>query len=224
MRAANLQIEAGECVAVVGPSGSGKSTLLNLISGFDHSTSGTVSVLGKGWNELTSRQRTSHRRRSLGFIQQSFNLVAFLSAEENVLLPLLLDGQSRRAATPTVREAFDRFGLQSVIHRFPDQLSGGQQQRVAILRAMTAGHAILLADEPTGALDTENSVAIFHAIQEYSKAPGRAALIVSHDPRVSDVATPHGSACRRCLWLAGGGSSGWSHVGWLVGNSVSLSL
>ena len=104
-------------------------------------------------------------------------------------LPLLLDGQSRRAATPTVREAFGRLGLESLIDRFPAQLSGGQQQRVAILRAMTAGHAILLADEPTGALDTENSVAIFHAIQEYSQVPGRAALIVSHDPRVSDVAT-----------------------------------
>src|ERR1700712_513833 len=155
LRGVSFTAYAGELVAVMGPSGSGKSTLLTLAGGLDTPTTGTVSVEGTDLASLGAKGRARMRRTSIGYVFQDFNLIPALTAAENVALPLELDGQSGRAARRLAREALAEVGIAELADRFPDNMSGGQQQRVAIARAVVGDRRLVLADEPTGALDTE---------------------------------------------------------------------
>jgi len=173
---------AGELVAVMGPSGSGKSTLLTLAGGLDSPSSGTVSVEGADLASLGNNGRARLRRTSIGYVFQDFNLIPALTAVENVALPLELDGEpagrARRAATAALAEV----GLVDLAGRFPDELSGGQQQRVAIARAVVGQRRLILADEPTGALDTETGEDVLRMLRGRCDA-GAAGVLVTHEPR-----------------------------------------
>ena len=151
----SLSLARGSYTAVMGPSGSGKSTLLNLVGGLDTPTSGTVAVDGKEWGTLSENERATLRGREVGFIFQTFNLMPRLTAVENVALPLTFQGWGRTERTERARELLDSVGLGDRLDHRPPELSGGQRQRVAIARALAAEPAILLADEPTGNVDTE---------------------------------------------------------------------
>lgn len=191
-----LSVEAGEFVAVMGPSGSGKSTLLNMAGGLDHPTSGEVLVDGTDLALLDPAGLAAVRRRSIGFVFQEFNLVPQLTAEENVMLPMELDGVPVKVARQAAREALAAVGLDGKWRRFPDDLSGGEQQRVAIARAMTGERRLVLADEPTGALDTTTGEAVAELIARYA-ADGGAVVLVTHEPRIASWAD-------RVVWLRDG--------------------
>lgn len=173
----DLSLEAGELVAIMGPSGSGKSTLLSLMGGLDTPTSGTVEVAGHDLGTMDRRQLAELRRRHLGYVFQELNLLPGLTAAENVSLPLELDGREGEAARRAAADALDRVGLAGLAHRFPDDLSGGEQQRVAIARAMVGGGRILLADEPTGALDTVTGERILRLMRRHCDEGGTAVLV-----------------------------------------------
>jgi putative ABC transport system ATP-binding protein len=178
----SLRIDAGEFVAVMGPSGSGKSTLLNLAGSLERPTSGRVLVSG---TDLASRSRAELellRRRRIGFVFQRLNLLPSLKAVENVALALELDGVKSARALATARSLLDALGLSAVADRVPDALSGGEQQRVAIARAVIGGKALLLADEPTGALDSLVGEAVMNLLHRQREA-GCAVVLVTHDPR-----------------------------------------
>ncbi len=192
----SLTVQAGEFVAIMGPSGSGKSTLLNMAGGLDHPTSGTVLVDGNDLAALDPAGLAAVRRRHIGFVFQEFNLVPQLTAEENVMLPMELDGTPVKAARHAAREALASVGLDGKGRRFPDDLSGGEQQRVAIARAMTGERRLILADEPTGALDTVTGEAVADLIARYA-ADGGAVVLVTHEPRIASFAD-------RVVWLRDG--------------------
>jgi putative ABC transport system ATP-binding protein len=178
----SMSVRPGELVAVMGPSGSGKSTLLNLAGGLDRPTSGDVVVDGQPLNTLSLRALAALRRRSIGYVFQDLNLLPALTAAENVSLPRELDGVSLRAAHAEALAMLDRFGLSDVADVFPDDLSGGQQQRVAIARAFIGERRLLLADEPTGALDTVTGDAVLALLREHCEG-GAAGLLVTHESR-----------------------------------------
>jgi putative ABC transport system ATP-binding protein len=178
----SMSVRPGELVAVMGPSGSGKSTLLNLAGGLDRPTSGDVVVDGQPLNTLSLRALAALRRRSIGYVFQDLNLLPALTAAENVSLPRELDGVSLRAAHAEALAMLDRFGLSDVADVFPDDLSGGQQQRVAIARAFIGERRLLLADEPTGALDTVAGDAVLALLREHCEG-GAAGLLVTHESR-----------------------------------------
>lgn len=179
---ASLTIERGELVAVMGPSGSGKSSLLNLAGGLDRATSGTVTVDGIRLDELDAKGLAALRRRSVGFVFQDLNLIPSLTAAENIGLPLELDGFSVRRARSQALDALDRLRLRDLADRFPDQMSGGQQQRVAIARALVGERSLVLADEPTGALDSHTGEGVLRILRERCDA-GAAGLLVTHEAR-----------------------------------------
>jgi putative ABC transport system ATP-binding protein len=179
---ASLTVERGELVAVMGPSGSGKSSLLNLAGGLDRATSGTVTVDGTRLDELDAKGLAALRRRSVGFVFQDLNLIPSLTAAENIALPLELDGFSVRRARSQALDALDRLGLRELADRFPDQMSGGQQQRVAIARALVGERSLVLADEPTGALDSHTGEGVLRILRERCDA-GAAGLLVTHEAR-----------------------------------------
>jgi putative ABC transport system ATP-binding protein len=166
----------------MGPSGSGKSTLLNLAGGLDEPTSGSVVIDGTALDGLSSRALAALRRRSIGYVFQDLNLLPALTAVENVALPRELDGVALRIARADAMAALDRVGLSDLADRFPDDMSGGQQQRVAIARALVGSRRLLLADEPTGALDTHTGEAVLRLVREYCAA-GTAAVLVTHEAR-----------------------------------------
>ena len=182
LSAVDLDVGAGELVAVMGASGSGKSTLLGLAGGLDRPTSGSVVVEGTDLATLTSAQLAALRRRSVGYVFQSFNLLPALTAAENVALPLELDGRRTRAARAAALAALEAAGVMDLADRFPDELSGGQQQRVAIARALVGDRRLLLADEPTGALDSVTGDAVLRLLRARCD-DGAAALLVTHEPR-----------------------------------------
>ncbi len=182
LRAVSFVAHAGELVAVMGPSGSGKSTLLTLAGGLDAPTSGRVSVEGSDLATLGNKGRAKMRRTSIGYVFQDFNLIPALTAAENVALPLELDGQSARAARKAARQALDEVGIGELWDRFPDHMSGGQQQRVAIARAVVGERRLILADEPTGALDTETGEEILKLLRARCDA-GAAGVMVTHEAR-----------------------------------------
>ena len=182
----SLQVEQGQFVAIMGASGSGKSTLLHLMSALAMPDSGRVVVDGKDLSILGDHALTLFRRRHIGLVFQSFNLIPTLSAEENILLPLLLDGRQDAAK---VGELLDRLGLASRRHHRPDALSGGEQQRVAIGRALVADPAVILADEPTGNLDSVNSKAVCELLRDLSVIHGKTVVMVTHEPAVAAYAT-----------------------------------
>jgi putative ABC transport system ATP-binding protein len=182
LRGIDLQVHAGELVAVMGPSGSGKSTLLHLAGGLDSPTGGTVLVEARDLAALSARERARLRRRSVGYVFQELNLIPALTAAENVSLPLELDGVHAKAAREVALRALDDVALADIADRYPDDLSGGQQQRVAIARALVGERRLLLADEPTGALDSETGESVLALIRTRCDR-GAAGMLVTHEAR-----------------------------------------
>ncbi|MCM3516330.1 MULTISPECIES: ABC transporter ATP-binding protein [Nocardioides] len=182
LRAVSFAAHAGELVAVMGPSGSGKSTLLTLSGGLDTPTDGAVRVEGSDLGAMGAKERARMRRTSIGYVFQDFNLVPALTAVENVALPLELDGVRTRAARAAARTALEEVGIGELADRFPDLMSGGQQQRVAIARAVVGERRLILADEPTGALDTESGEDVLRLLRARCDA-GAAGVMVTHEAR-----------------------------------------
>jgi putative ABC transport system ATP-binding protein len=182
LREVSFAAYAGELVAVMGPSGSGKSTLLTLAGGLDSPTSGAVRVEGSDLASLGQRGRAALRRTSVGYVFQDFNLIPALTAIENVALPRELDGAGSRSARRAALTALEEVGIGDLAKRFPDEMSGGQQQRVAIARAIVGERRLILADEPTGALDSETGEDILRLIRARCDA-GAAGVLVTHEAR-----------------------------------------
>ncbi|WP_353510603.1 ABC transporter ATP-binding protein [Intrasporangium sp.] len=178
----SLTVSTGELVAVMGPSGSGKSTLLNLAGGLDRATSGLVHVAGTELGSLGAHDLAKLRRRKVGFVFQDLNLIPSLTAAENISLPLELDGDSVRRSRRNALDALDQLGLRELADRYPDQMSGGQQQRVAIARALVGSRRLVLADEPTGALDSTTGEGVLRVLRSRVDA-GAAGLLVTHEAR-----------------------------------------
>ncbi len=174
---------AGEFVALMGPSGCGKSTLLHLAGGLEEPSSGRLRVCGRDLADLNLGERAALRRRDVGFVFQRLNLVASLTALENVMLPLELEGVASREARRQARESLAAVGLSEQLDRFPDDFSGGQQQRIAIARAVVGERRLVLADEPTGALDTATGDAVIELLAALPQRTGTAVLLVTHEPR-----------------------------------------
>jgi len=180
----SMSVAAGEVAAIMGPSGSGKSTLLNLIAGLDKPTHGTVRVAGERIDTLGEAALAKFRSRHIGIIFQFFNLLDDLTVEDNVLLPSQLAGASRRQAKARAGELLDRMGIAGQRNEYPARLSGGQRQRVAIARALVNSPELLLADEPTGALDTATSQEIGRVLTELNAA-GQTLVLITHDPALA---------------------------------------
>ncbi|WP_225225188.1 ABC transporter ATP-binding protein [Cellulomonas sp. JH27-2] len=178
----DLDVRLGELVAVMGSSGSGKSTLLNIAGGLDGPTDGAVTLAGDELHALDLKARARLRRRSVGYVFQDFNLIPALTAAENAALPRELDGISGRTARREARAALREVGVEALADRFPDEMSGGQQQRVAIARALVGPRRLVLADEPTGALDSATGEDIMRVLRARIDA-GAAGLLVTHEPR-----------------------------------------
>jgi len=183
----SLTVTAGELVAIMGPSGSGKSTLLTIAGTLEEATAGTVLIGGIDVSGMSRDDCARLRRRSIGFVFQEFNLLAGLTAVENVALPLELDGVRARAARATAARALDDLGLATRAERFPDELSGGERQRVAIARAVVGERRLLLADEPTGALDSVNGEGVMRLVRDACRR-GVAALVVTYDAQLASWA------------------------------------
>ena len=183
-----LTVNPDEFVAVMGPSGCGKSTLLHLLGGLDRPTEGNVSIGGQALADMSDDAVTELRRRKIGFVFQFFNLIPILSSIENASLPLLLDGGNSARTKQKAIEWLTKVGLGQRLDSRPDQLSAGQQQRVAIARALITDPILILADEPTGNLDTKASDEISDLLKQVAKEWGRAVLMVTHDPRVAAYA------------------------------------
>jgi putative ABC transport system ATP-binding protein len=184
LRGVNLSINDGEFTALVGPSGSGKTTLLQLIGLLDKPTSGNVSINGKDVTGLNRNQRADLRKNAIGFVFQFFALIPTLTAYENIEMPLLLNGTKPAERKKRVNEMLEAVGLSDRAHHRPDQLSGGQQQRVAVARALATNPKLILADEPTANLDTENGKQVMDIMQRLNKETGVTFVFATHDPRV----------------------------------------
>ncbi|HIV43594.1 MAG TPA: ABC transporter ATP-binding protein [Candidatus Faecalibacterium avium] len=182
----DLTVERGEFVAIVGTSGSGKSTLLHMLGGLDRPTAGKVTVDGKDIFALKDEELTIFRRRKIGFVFQSYNLVPVLSVWENMILPIQLDGRAVDEAF--VREVVATLGLEKKLQNLPSQLSGGQQQRVAIARALATKPAILLADEPTGNLDSKTSQDVLGLMKVTSQKFGQTMVMITHNEEIAQLA------------------------------------
>jgi putative ABC transport system ATP-binding protein len=181
-------VEEGEFVAIMGPSGSGKSTLLHLLGGLDKPSDGEVTLAGRRLSLLSDKQATLVRRRNVGFVFQFFNLLPTLSTEENVALPLIIDGQNLRKYRARVDALLELVGLAGRRRHKPDQLSGGEQQRVSIARALVTEPAIVLADEPTGNLDSKTGISIMELLRRSRDEMGQTIVVVTHDPRAAAYA------------------------------------
>jgi putative ABC transport system ATP-binding protein len=188
LRDINAVIQAGEFVVLLGRSGSGKSTFLNLLSGIDLPTSGVIAFNGIALNRLSEEERTLFRRRYIGFIFQSFNLIPTLSVEENCLLPLELNGTTGHLAQKRCAIVLEQLGLGARAGSFPDRLSGGEQQRVAIGRALVHDPQLVLADEPTGDLDLETGREVLDLLDGITRAAGKTLIMVTHSREVVGLA------------------------------------
>ena len=179
----SFDVEKGEFVAIVGPSGSGKSTLLHILGGVDRPTSGEVKISETDIGKLDETNLAIFRRRQIGLIYQFYNLIPILTVEENMTLPILLD--KRRPDKMLVKELVEKLGLSKRLKHLPNQLSGGQQQRVSIGRALINHPALLLADEPTGNLDSENSREIVALLRKFNREDEQTVIIITHDERIA---------------------------------------
>jgi putative ABC transport system ATP-binding protein len=177
----SLEVPRGQFLSVMGPSGSGKSTMLHLIGGLDTPSAGEIMIDGRALSSLDDDTITILRRRRIGFVFQFFNLLPTLTAEENVALPLLLDGQRLRAVRPRVQRMLELVGLAARRTHKPDELSGGEMQRVAVARALVTEPAVLLADEPTGNLDRRTGEAILELVKDAARRVGLTVVLVTHD-------------------------------------------
>jgi putative ABC transport system ATP-binding protein len=188
LRDVDVAIARGEIAVVVGRSGSGKSTLLNLLAGIDQPTAGTVIINGVDVGRLSERERTLLRRRQIGFIFQFFNLIPLLTVTENLALPLELTGQADAGGRARAHQLLERVGLADRANTFPDRLSGGEQQRLAIARALVHDPALILADEPTGNLDSETAQSVIELLDTLARELGKTLVMVTHSREVVGVA------------------------------------
>lgn len=179
----SFDIEQGEFVAIIGPSGSGKSTLLHILGGVDTPSSGEVIISGTDISKLNETKLAIFRRRQIGLIYQFYNLIPILNVEENMTLPILLDG--KKPDKKLLRDLVNKLGLKERVTHLPNQLSGGQQQRVSIGRALMNHPALLLADEPTGNLDSENSKEIIALLRKFNRENKQTVIIITHDERIA---------------------------------------
>jgi len=184
----NAEVMRGEFAILMGPSGSGKSTLLNLISGIDLPTSGEVVIDSINLTSLSEKKRTLFRRKNIGFVFQFFNLIPTLTVEENLLLPPELKGNAGSNGHAEVTEILSAVGLDDRAKSFPDRLAGGEQQRVAVARALVHDPAVILADEPTGNLDTSTSLEIMRIIENLNREQGITVVLVTHEPEIAAYA------------------------------------
>jgi putative ABC transport system ATP-binding protein len=180
-----LSIKAGEFLALMGPSGSGKSTLLHIIAGIDRPTNGECLVQGVDVAQLNESELADWRNQNVGFVFQTFNLIPVLTARENVELPLLLTALGRKQRRKQVETALELVGLSDRSHHLPRQLSGGQEQRVAIARALVTDPALVVADEPTGNLDSQSAHDVLSILQSLSRTMGKTVILVTHDPKAA---------------------------------------
>jgi putative ABC transport system ATP-binding protein len=188
LRGITLSVEAGEFVAVMGPSGCGKSTLLHLAGALETPSAGSIRVAERELAALDAAGRSELRRRDVGFVFQRLNLIPALTAIENVMLPLELEGEPARAARARAIEALEAMGLHEHLDRYPDDFSGGQQQRIAIARAVVGERKLLLADEPTGSLDTASGDEVIELLAALPARQGTAVVLVTHEPRFASWA------------------------------------
>lgn len=188
LRDVNLEVKPGEFCAFVGPSGCGKSTLLNLVAGLDLPTSGEIVLDGRSTRNLTGYEWTKIRRETIGIVFQAFHLVHGLSAEENIALPLMLRGENGRETAQRVEDMLDRVGMSHRRKHRPAELSGGEQQRIAIARALAHGPRLLLADEPTGNIDSHQGAGIMSLIRELAISGGQTVLLVTHSVAAAQTA------------------------------------
>ena len=186
LKGIDLAIERGEFVSIMGASGSGKSTLLNILGILDNYDTGTYTLDGKLIKDLTERQSADYRNRMIGFIFQSFNLISFKTAVENVELPLYYQGVPRRKRHELAMEYLEKLGLTPWAKHFPNEMSGGQKQRVAIARALITHPRIILADEPTGALDSKTSVEVMQLLKRLNQEEGITIIVVTHESGVAN--------------------------------------
>ncbi len=186
LKGINLEIRKGELVSIMGASGSGKSTLLNILGILDNYDSGEYFLDGTLIKNLSENKAAEYRNRMIGFVFQSFNLINYKDAVENVALPLFYQGVSRKKRNRLAMEQLERMGLADRAHHLPGEMSGGQKQRVAIARAMITNPSLILADEPTGALDSKTSHEVIEIFRELNKEEGKTIVIVTHDPGVAE--------------------------------------
>ena len=188
LRGLDLEIQSGEIVAIMGPSGSGKSTLMHILGALDTPTEGSATIDGQNLQELKERQLVTLRGKRVGFVFQTFNLIQTLSAQRNVELPMIFQGVRRSARARRARELLEKVGLADRVRHKPTELSGGERQRVAIARALANDPEIVLADEPTGNLDTETGGPILALLKELSVRDGKTVILVTHDPDAAEIA------------------------------------
>jgi putative ABC transport system ATP-binding protein len=184
----SLEVGRGQFLAVMGASGSGKSTLLHLMAGLTQPNDGRIVIAGEDISVMNDRQLTLFRRRQIGLVFQSFNLIPTLTAEENILLPLMLDGRNGDTGDAKVEKLLDQLGLRTRKGHRPDAMSGGEQQRVAIGRALVADATVILADEPTGNLDSANSKSVCELLRDLSAIHNKTIVMVTHEPHVATFA------------------------------------
>lgn len=183
---ADMEIRSGDFISIMGPSGSGKSTLLHLLSGLDHPTSGTLTYDGKDIYRMSDKELSAFRRQRIGFIFQQFNLLPVLTAQENIAMPMLLDG--RQPDRKYLEELAKLLGISERLTHLPHELSGGQQQRVAIARALIAKPDIIFADEPTGNLDSKSGGEVMEMLESIRTKLGKTLIIITHDGRIAHMA------------------------------------
>lgn len=197
LKGIDFTVEDGEFVGIMGPSGSGKTTLLNLLATIDQPTSGKITLDGKNPNDLNQEEIAKFRRQALGFVFQSFNLMPTLTVEENIVLPLTLDGERVAVMNKKLKELAPRLGIEGLLKKRIAEISGGQAQRVAVARAMIHHPSLLLADEPTGNLDTKSSRDVMGLLQQLNQEEKATILMVTHDPLAA-------SYCRRIVFIKDG--------------------
>ena len=188
LKSVDFSVGKGEFVSIMGPSGSGKSTLMHLLGGLDNPSSGEVYLSDKALSNLSRKELTLTRRHNVGFVFQFFNLIPTLSAEENIILPIIIDGKKPKEYEDRLNKLLELIGLSDRREHRPDQLSGGEQQRVAVGRALITNPAILLADEPTGNLDSKTGREIMRLLQKSCNELEQTVIVVSHDPRAAAYA------------------------------------